>query len=440
MYTEDDEEVELKKKNSNNNDYNDFYTSFSEMDEKEGKKEKKKKLDNEEISSEKDEEDYSDFYGTNDEIEEAIEKNGNNKVIIRIIAIILLVVILAVLLIILLKKGEEEPGDIELSKTSYTLKAGDKEHITYKVVDTDSNVSSKFTSSNPNVAIVNENGEITAVGKGEAIITITYTINGKTKEKECVIKVNGPEVKHELSLNLSSSATNWTNKDVTITVSTKTDTSITSLKYAVNCTSNCNYIDVKDNKIIVSNSGTTKVVVVAKDKSNLEVTKEITTKIDKEAPTITYTSGKTITSNKDISVCATCSDSLSGCKQNKVCKKYTSSKSNQVITVTDNAGNSKNSPSFNVVINKVVAPCTLKVSSDGTVSATLKESAVYYGFNSSYTGNNELSKKFTVGENGKSGAKVVYYYVKTKNGSTGSCYVTVIKECKSSTSCTYRAN
>ncbi len=443
MYTEDDEEVKLKKKDSNN-DYNDFYTSFNEMEENEGKKESKKeskkKTKKEEIVEEKDEDDYSDFYGSNDEEENEPVKEGNgNKTIIRFGIIILLVIILAVLLVILLRKGEEEKGDIELSKSAYELKIGDKDYVSYTVVDTEKNVTSTFTSSNPNVVTVDANGELTAVGKGEATITVSYTINGKTREKQCNVVVSGPDIKHELSLDLKASTTNWTNKDVTITVTPKTDTTITSLKYAINCSGTCTYNNVTNNKIVISNSGTTKVVVVAKDQSNLEVTKEITTKIDKEAPTVTFNGSKNITSNKDVSVCVTCSDKLSGCKQNKVCKKYTSSKSNQVITVTDNAGNSKNSPSFNVTINKVEAPCTLKVSSDGTVSATLKETPVYYGFNSSYSGSNELSKKVTVGENGKSGAKVVYYYIKSKNGNTGSCHITVVKECKNST-CTYRAN
>ena len=437
MYTEDDEEVKIKNKNSNT-DYNDFYTSFSEMEE-EDKKGSKKKPKKEKKVIEKNEEDYSDFYGNNEEDEPVKESNSNTKTIIRFGIIILLVIILAVLLVILLRKGEDEKGDIELSKTNYELKIGDKDYISYKVVDTDKTVTSSFTSSNPNVVTIDANGELTAVGNGEAIITISYTINNKTKVKECTVKVNGPEIKHELSLDLKASTTNWTNKDVTITVTPKTDTSITSIKYAINCSGTCNYNDVTNNKIVISNVGTTKVVVVAKDASGLEVTKEITTKIDKEAPKVTYSGSTNITSTKDVNVCVTCSDSLSGCKQNKVCKKYTSSKSNQVITVSDNAGNTKNSQSFNVTINKVQAPCTLKVSSDGTVSATLKENATYYGFNSSYTGSNELSTKVTVGEEGKSGAKVVYYYIKSKNGNTGSCHLTVVKECSKSI-CTYRAN
>ena len=68
-----------------------------------------------------------------------------------------------------------------------------------------------------------------------------------------------------------------------------------------------------------------------------------------------------------------CSDNLSGCKQKKVCKKYSASKSSGTIVVSDNAGNKATSPSFSVTINKAQAPCSLGVSSDGTVKATLRE-------------------------------------------------------------------
>ena len=94
----------------------------------------------------------------------------------------------------------------------------------------------------------------------------------------------------------------------------------------------------------------------------------------------------------------------------------------------------------------------ITVSSDGTVSATLKDNAVYYGFDSSCTGNNELSKKITISasKKGESGAKLVNYYIKTKAGNIGSCHITVIKECNCTdpkstaancpVTCTFRAN
>lgn len=438
MYTEDDEDVKIKKKNSNE-DYNDFYTSFNEMDEKEDRKSKNSKK-KEEVK-EKDEEDYSDFYGSDEEEKDEPKDNEFKKKLIKIGIIVFLAVLLIVLLFILFKKSNE-PGDIELSKTEFVLNVGEKDYISYKVVDTEKEIIPSFTSTNPEVATVDANGEIIAVSKGDSIITVNYSVGRVDKEKKCTVKVNGPEIKHEMSLNLKASTTNWTNKDVTVTVDAKTDTSITSLKYAINCNGSCTYSDVKNNKIVVSNTGVTKVTVVAKDKSNLEVTKEITTKIDREAPSVTYSGSTNITSNKDVSVCVTCSDSGSGCKQAKVCKTFTSSKSNQIITVYDNAGNSKNSPTFNVTINKMTQSCSLKVSKDGVVSATLGETGVYYGFNADCTGSNELSKKITISasKKGEKGAKVIYYYVKYKNGNIGSCFLTVIKECTADNVCSFRAS
>ena len=409
MYTEDDKEVKVKKKNSPAV-----------------------------------EDDYSDFYGSDDKEEEPTYVDGGKKFNYKILLIIVLAIVLIILLFILLK-GNSSSGDIELSKKEIALEAGEKGYISYKVVDTESAVKSTFASSNPLVATVDENGEITAVSSGEAVITISYTIEGKTKEKKCVVKVTGMP---KMFLELRSSATNWSNKDVTITVDAKSDVGISSLQYAINCNNDCKYEAVKDNKIVISSVGTTKVKVLAKDKTKQEKTQEITVKIDKEAPSITYDGKTTITSDKDVTVCAKCSDSLSGCKSEQVCNKYTSSKSNQVITVYDNAGNSKKSPTFNVVIKKPTLACALKVSSTGVVSATLKEKVAYYGFNSNYSGENELSKQITINasKNGESSARLVNYYIKDKDGNKGSCHITVVKECKCKESgsnckvtCTFRA-
>jgi hypothetical protein len=276
------------------------------------------------------------------------------------------------------------------------------------------------------VVAVDENGQITAVGAGTAEVIIHYTIDGKTRDKKCTVTVENVPVKHEISLNLTPSTTEWTNQDVTITVDAKTDSSITSLQYGTNCTSDCVYSNVSNGKIVISNSGITTVTVLAKDANNQQITKTATVKIDKTAPTITFNNNTNISGTKEVNVCATCSDNESGCKQAKVCKKYTSSKSNEIITIYDNAGNSKSSSSFNVKINKVLPPCTLKVSSDGTVTASLGETATYYGFSSSYSGTNELTKKITI--NGDKGAMIVNYYVKNKNGVKNSCKITVIKE------------
>lgn len=410
MYTEDDKEVKIKKKNSN-----------------------------------VEEDDYSNFYGTSDEDREPVYSDGGKKFNYKILLIIILAIILGVLLFILIK-GNGSSGDIELSQKEIALEAGEKGYISYKIVGTESDVKSTFTSSNPLVVTVDENGELTAISSGEATIVIKYTIDGRSKEKKCTVKVTGMP---KMSLELKASSTNWTNKDVTITVDAKSDAGIASIQYAINCSDKCKYENVKDNKIVITNIGTTKVKVVAKDKTNQEVTKEITTKIDKEAPSITFDNKTTITSNSDVTVCAKCSDSLSGCKNEQVCNKYTSSKSNQVVTVYDNAGNSAKSSTFNVVINRPTIGCSLKVSSSGVVSATLKGTVDYYGFNSNYSGEKTLSQQISINasKDGETSARVVYYYIKDKDGNKSSCHLTVVKECKCKTSgknckaeCTFRAS
>ena len=147
MYTEDDDNVKLKNKNSK--DYeSDFYTSFNSSNDNDNKKNKKKKKNDSEVQNE---DDYSDFYGSSDESEEEYEeKNSGVKNIIKIIVIFLLLAVLIILLVILFNNNSSK-GDIELAKENYTLKAGDSEYISYKVIGTESNVTSTFTSSDPNV-------------------------------------------------------------------------------------------------------------------------------------------------------------------------------------------------------------------------------------------------------------------------------------------------
>ena len=462
MYTEDDKDVTVKKNNSKD-DYNDFYTSFNEMDNEEDIKSTKKKSTRKQKELEvKEETDFSNFYGSNEEEEIEPKNNFNYSKWIKLGVVVFLVILLVLLIIFLVNRdsGKRNVGDIELTNSNISLKVGESDFISYKIVNTNSEVTSTFTSSDEEVAIVDENGSITAMGPGEATITIKYTIDGETKEKTCKVKVSGESTgNHDISLDISfdnGGNDKWTNKDVTISASATSDYGITSIKYAVNCDSNCDYKEMTGKKLTISNEGTTKITIIATDKKKQEAQKEAIIKIDKTAPTANYDGNTNIVSNREVEVCASCSDSMSGCTNNRVCKKYTSSASNQVITVFDNAGNKNSSSSFNVTINKIKQPCELKVSSDGVVTATLREEAVYYGFNSSYSGNNETARKVEINVTSsgdsktKSGAKVVHYYVRNKNGSGGSCSLIVIKECtcadgssvdtNCSLNCTYRAN
>lgn len=87
---------------------------------------------------------------------------------------------------------------VELDKTEATLKkAGETLQLHATVVPTDAaNTTVAWTSSNPGVATVDENGKVTAVANGETIITVRSKVNADVK-KECKITVNIPEEQKE---------------------------------------------------------------------------------------------------------------------------------------------------------------------------------------------------------------------------------------------------
>ncbi len=428
MHTNDDKNVKVKKSNSSN-DYSDFYTSFNDMNNEDNKKGKGKK------KKEAVEDDYTSFYGSNED--EPEENKGNTKNIIKFIIIAVLIIAIIVVLIIFVF-GKKSTSDIVLTEENFVLQAGETSTISYKLTNPEDDVKASFTSSDTNVAIVNSDGEVIAIGEGSCDITITYVINGKTREKKCKITVSGSsDISKDLSLNISFSNgkdNSWTNKDVTLTIDAKSVYGIDKLQYAINCDAgDCNFQDVTDNKIVVSTPGTTKVRVLVHDKNNRQQEKTVTVLLDKESPEIKLLlDDKNITSTKEVEVCATCSDSLSGCKQNKICKKFTSTKTNQTIIVEDKAGNRKNSSSFNVTIKKNIGPCNLKLSSDGTVSSTHPDGALYYGFSSSYSGTNQESKKIEINATTPNVpvANYVTYYIKDSKGVKTSCSLIVVKECK----------
>ena len=468
MYTEDDDEVKEK-----SDDYNDFYTSFDQLDEKNNKKNSKnkkedsskKKSNKTKTSNIENDNDEDSYYIDDDKTEYKSDKKFSKKLLIVLTSLFAILLVVAIVILLITKKNDVK-GDILITNDNISLKVGESDYISYKIVDTESIVKSTFASSDENVVVVDDNGKLTAIGSGEAVISINYTIDGKTREKKCSIKVTGDNsISKDVVLKITFSkgeSDKWINKDAVMSIEANSVYGIDIVKYAINCNDNCDYKTINNNsQITVSNNGVTKIKIVATDKKKQKAEKDITIKIDKEAPNIVF-DNKNVTSDKAIEVCATCSDNVSGCKQEKVCNKYTSSKSNQTLVVYDNAGNKKSSGKFNVTIKSSAtkpvstetsrptnAPCTLKVSSDGIVTAKLNIAAEKYIFDdSTFSGKNELSKKISIsayknGEegdlDGASGAKIVHYYIKDKSGNIKQCSITVIKECNcpsSNTNCT----
>lgn len=81
--------------------------------------------------------------------------------------------------------------EVQLNKISLTLDKGAEETLTHTITPANADVKDvEWTSSNPNVAKVDENGKVTAVSRGDAEIKVT-TKDGK-KEAICKVTVNAP--------------------------------------------------------------------------------------------------------------------------------------------------------------------------------------------------------------------------------------------------------
>lgn len=86
---------------------------------------------------------------------------------------------------------------VQLDRSEYTLEAiGDKFILNASVLPSDAyNKDVTYKSDNTNVAVVNKyTGEVTAVGNGSAVITVT-TSDG-SKEAHCVVNVKEKEIKN----------------------------------------------------------------------------------------------------------------------------------------------------------------------------------------------------------------------------------------------------
>ena len=411
----------------------------------------------------------------------------------KIIVIIILAVILAVLVFFLIfksglfKKDNTPKPEISLLSKELNLKNGESANISFTILNTSVNGTASFESSDSSVVTVDNNGKVVAVGEGKAIITVIYDIEGKKITNTCNVVVeksttepgnNGQEptdnptdnpgpnnpqtdptpgktntkAAPSLTLSFTSGKENtWTNKDVVIKTTAKSNSGgALTLKYTVNCNKDCSYTTVKNNTITVINEGASVVTVYANDSYNNQTVKSVTVKIDKTKPKVTLSPNNvTTTSTTDIEMCAICQDADSKCKQDKVCKKYTASASNQTLTVEDNAGNKSTTNAFNVVINKNSGvtgvtlnktTLSLTVGTSETLKATIAPSTAT---NKNVTWTSSNTSVATVSNGTVKGIKpgTATITVKTQDGlKTATCKVTVCgwveESVNNQTSCT----
>lgn len=324
-------------------------------------------MDNEEYN-------YDSYYQNNDDNNDVEEKKGGKKVFLIIMIILLIIGLLAGGYFLLKKyvfdKEKEEPPVIERTLTinnqELTLEVGN----TYQLEVTSNyelNGNYEWVSSDPSVINVSKDGFVTAFAVGSSTVTYQFIDSDNIAYSvSCLINVTkkGTDVppkdpvndteKPTLRYSITSGRENaWVNKDVTIKVTASDNVSSElKVKYTVNCSSNCKYTDITSKKsITISSNGTSNVKIVAEDSSGNTTTKTVKVMIDKEKPTLTLdNNSKTITGTGTVKVCATCTDKDSGCKQEKICREFTKSASNQTISVTDKAGNATLSSAFNVTV------------------------------------------------------------------------------------------
>lgn len=197
MYTEDDrkKKFDFKKNNTRSNVntsfyeedyYKDYYDDYPVIENNKNNKRRVNvnKLDTSYTDDDSDRNNY----------------NYDNKTLKRkkyTVVIIVLSIILISLIVILLRSiniTKPPKGDntnyVRLQTNQIDLKVGQSQKLELILSDTNSNYQVQWFSNNDSVAIVDDNGKVTAINEGEAIILVAYYLNDKVYDAECRIYVS----------------------------------------------------------------------------------------------------------------------------------------------------------------------------------------------------------------------------------------------------------
>jgi uncharacterized protein YjdB len=156
---------------------------------------------------------------------------------------------------------------VSLNKTSLELKVGDKDNLIATVLpENASNKDFVFSSSKPEVVTISENGEVTALKKGNASIKVTtvdggYIATCRVKVADATIPVTGVSIS-EGSIELNVSETK--SLSVTVLPSNATNQGVTFTS------SNLNIATVDENGLITAISEGQTTIIVTTDEGGYQ--------------------------------------------------------------------------------------------------------------------------------------------------------------------------
>lgn len=118
---------------------------------------------------------------------------------------------------------------LTLDKSMVSLKGGEQVQLQATVVPADASASLQWTSSNSNVAIVNNKGQVTAIGAGEAIITAA-TLDGTNLTAQCVVRVYSTNVQSDNTLTMPAMIGAESGKTYEVPVAMKNTAGISAMQ------------------------------------------------------------------------------------------------------------------------------------------------------------------------------------------------------------------
>ena len=374
-----------------------MYSEEDLIKEKEKKKqeEKKKRVEkflgtkeSNTIQQEQEEEFYDDFFryqevnGSDSDIEDEPDLETENKKESRgklglVIILLLVLVVLGILFVRSLNKKEEEIKEVEpvvnITTEIIEINEGEEKKIEYTLSDFKDDPKLSFVSSDTTIATVDTEGLVKGLKAGNTNIIMSYFIKEVSYQKE--IKITIKEVKKE---------------EVPVTPVEQPKEEKPKPKDTTKPTLNVTISNAKENTYV-----------------NHDVVINVSSKDNSGSVSTKYAFN--------------CSSS---CKYQNVSggKITVTTAGTTIVTIqaSDPSGN-KTTKSVTIKIDKSKPTCTLKVNTDGTITASVADNLGlmdYYGFSSSYSGNKEQSKKV-------SSAGSYTFYVKDNAGNTNTCSINV---------------